>query len=545
MAIYSIGLDFGTLVARAVLIGQESGRPLAEAEYRYPHKILTALPGGAELPAGSALAHPSDYIEGLQTLLADVVKKSGVDPADIKSIGVDATSCSVVPLAGNGLPVCMLPGMDDRAHAYIKLWKHHTAISQTERLQRIAEDRGERFLADCGNRISAESFFSKVLETFEEDREVYDAAYAFCELGEWLTLILTGKLVTSESMAAFKRFYHPFRGYPDPSYFSTAANGFESVVKEKLHGDIIPVGGRAGTLHPKMAKLLGLGEDVVVSAPQVDAHAAVAACGGNIGDLVLIMGTSGVSLLTSHNDTGMNGVYSSAAHSFLPDVYGHEGGQCSVGDTLAWFTETLMPPSYHDRAIEKQMSPHEYLTSLADALPAGASGLLALDWFGGVRTPLMDFTLPGAVIGMTAHTAPEEIYRALLEAIAFGARRVKEGFEAHGHTVSRIVCCGGIPVKNRLFCQILAAVMGREIEVVSVRNACAVGSAIQGMIARNDLPARAVVDALCIRETEVFSPDFAEQGIYDRLYREYLRLADRLSDYDGIMKKLYDIKTNR
>ena len=542
MAEYGIGLDFGTLSARAVLIGEENGSPLAQAEYKYPHGVLSALPEGEKLPERSALAHPADYIEGLQTLLTDVIQKSGVDPADIKSIGVDATSSSVVPLGKNGLPLCMQPEFADRAHAYIKLWKHQTAVTQTERLQRVAEDLGERFLTDCGNKISVESFFSKVLETFEEDREVYDAAFAFCEVGEWITLLLTGKLITSESTAAFKRFYHPFRGYPAPSYFDTVARGFGSVVRDKIHGDVLPVGESVGTLHPKMAKLLGLGEDVTVSVPLIDAHSAVAACGGNVGDLILIMGTSGVELLVSHNDTGMNGVFSSAAHTFLPDVYGHEAGQSSVGDTLSWFAQNYMPPEYHDSAIEKQMSPHEYLTSLAEKLPAGGSGLLALDWNAGVRTPLMDFTLSGALIGLTNGTRPEEIYRALLEAVAFGVRRNKECFETHGHTVSRVLCCGGIPKKNRLFCRILSNVLGREIEVLSVTNACAVGSAIQGVIARGKQPARTVLSARCITETEAFSPDFEEQAVYDRLYKEYLRLSDRLSDYEGIMQTLFDIK---
>lgn len=537
MAQYSIGIDFGTLSVRAVLANTQGGHILGTFEFSYPHKIMHRLPDGTILPDGSALAHPADYIDGLRTTVREVVKQSGVDPTDIVGIGLDCTSCSVIPLGKNGMPLCLTAEFENHADAYIKLWKHHTPSAQAERLQAVAQTRNERFLEDCGNRINCESFFPKVLETFERDREVYDQTYAFMEVGEWLALLLTGNSVASETMATFKRFYHPFRGYPSAEYFESVQEGFGSVVKEKLHGKMLSVGESCGKLHPRMAEILRLHTDVAVALPAVDAHAAVPACGGKSGDLICIMGTSGVSLMVSHNDTGMDGIYSAAGHSFLPDVYGHEGGQCSVGDTLAWFCNRMVPPDYIDRALEAGQSVQQYLTRLAEELSAGQSGLLALDWNNGVRTPLMDYTLSSAWIGMTNRTKPEEIYRALLEGIALGTRRIKEIYENHGHTVLRIFCLGGVAQKNALFCQILADVFGRSIEVCPLESACALGSAVNGAIAADPLHAREITEEMCCRDTLTYSPRFDAQEIYQALYKQYIRLSDCMSGYESIMRQ--------
>ena len=538
MAQYSIGIDFGTLSVRAVLANTETGHVLAQSVFKYPHKILTALPDGTPLPDGTAYAHPSDYIDGLQQTVRQVLKQSDISAEDVIGIGVDCTSCSVVPIDKNGVPLCMNPNYENHAHAYIKLWKHHTAAAQATKLQRIAETRGERFLSDCGNTINCESFFPKVLETFEQDREVYNAAYAFMEVGEWIVLLLTGNSVISEPMAAFKRFYHPFRGYPDPEFFEAAANGFGAVVKEKLHGKILSVGQPAGQLHPRMAKILGLPESVVVAAPSVDAHTAVPACGGKEGDLICIMGTSGVSLLVSHNDTGMDGVYSSACHAFLPDTFGHEAGQSSVGDTLAWFASRFVSPEYVDKALEEGKSIQEYLTKQASEIPAGGTGLLALDWNNGVRTPFMDYSLSGAWLGLTNNTRPEEIYRALLESIAFGARRIKDIYEHHGHKILRIICAGGVAQKNKLFCQIMADVMGKEISVCTIPHVCALGSAVNGAIAASDgQNNRSIIAAMSDKETEQYRPDFVNQETYSALFKEYLKLSDFMSGYQSVMRQ--------
>ena len=539
MANYSIGVDFGTLSARAVLVNIASGEVKARAEYVYPHEIMKELPGGAKLPDDSAYAHPADYMTALQTVIAEVAKAA--EPNEVRAIGLDATSCSVIPLGQGGMPLCLMDHFKNSPHAYIKLWKHHSAAPQAARLQQVALQHGERFLSDLGGVINAESFFPKVLETFEQDRAVFDSAVCFAEVGEWLTLLLTGKLCTAESMACFKRFYHPFRGYPDNGYFEAVSNGFGKVLG-KLKGKVLPVGAAVGPLNEQMAEILGLSTDVQVVTPQVDAHAAVAAVGGKHGDLVAVMGTSGVSLLCSHADTGMEGIYSSTAHSFLPDTFGHEGGLTSVGDTFGYFVNNFVPERYFKAAEEKGVTIHTYLSELAAEKKAGESGLLALDWCGGVRTPLMNYSLTGALIGMTNRTTPEEIYRAHLEAVAYGSRRIKEIFENHGHKINRIFCTGGIPHKNKLFCQILADVFACEIKVCHTPDGCALGSAIQGAFAVGEGKPEQIVADMCSKDTESFYPDFLDRDVYAELYKEYLRLADNMGGYESIMKKVYRIK---
>lgn len=539
MAKYSIGLDFGTLSVRGVLADIADGNIVARAEYVYPHKIMKELPDGTTLSPESAYAHPADYMTGLQTVIAKVIK--GIPKEDILSIGLDATSCSVLPLGAGGAPLCFNEEFQNSPHAYIKLWKHHSATRQAARLQEVAVQHSERFLSDLGGTINAENFFPKVLETFEEDRKVFDTAVCFVEVAEWLALLLTGRLCTSESMACFKRFYHPFRGYPAADYFEAVSSGFGKVLS-KLKGKILPVGACAGTLNERIAGILGLNPEVRVAVPQIDAHTAVAAVGGKAGDFVTVMGTSGVSLLCSHSDTGMAGIYSSSAHCLLPDAYGHEGGQPAVGDTFAHFADTFVPREYHKAAKAEDKDIHTYLTDLASNLKAGQSGLLALDWCGGVRTPLMDYNLSGALIGMTNRTRPEEVYRALLEGVAFGTRRIKEIYESHGHQIHRVFCTGGIARKNKLFCQILADVLACDVHVCETEDGCALGCAIHGAFTLDEQPHQRTLRDMCDERVTTFYPDFVAREIYGEMYKEYLRLAETMGGYESVMKKIYKIK---
>lgn len=537
MAKYSIGLDFGTLSVRGVLVDIDTGEIAKTSVFSYPHGVMKQLPDGKELPKESAYAHPADYMEGMQKVVAGLTK----DNPEVVAIGIDATSCSVIPLAANGSPLCFKSEFADREHAYIKLWKHHCATEQARHLFDVAKERGERFLSDSGNTINAESFFPKALETFEEDREVFAATALFMDVGEWLTMMLTGKLTVSQPLACFKRLYHPFRGYPAREYFETVATGFSAVL-DKLKGKLIPVGGQAGTLHPRSAALLGLPEGIAVAPAQIDAHTAVAAVGGRSGDMVCVMGTSGVSLMCSHSDSGMDGVYTSSAHTFLPDTYGQEGGQSAVGDSFGWFADNCVPPEYHDRAMEKEMNLQAYLSELAGELQAGESGLLALNWTGGVRTPLADYSLTANVLGLTLTTKPEEIYRALLEGSIYGARRIRDIYANHGHTITRVFLGGGIPRKNALFCQLFADILGCEVQVCSIEDSCALGSAILAAMATGERKSEDVLDAMRHRQMTSYYPDFKARETYDKLYAQYLRLSDMMSGYDSPMRKVKKIK---
>ncbi len=539
MANYSIGLDFGTLSVRGVLVNISSGEIEASSEYEYPHGVMDRLEGGRRMPLGTALAHPADYMEGLQQVVRSLIAQK--PQGDIVAIGVDATSCSVVPLAQNGSPLCLTNRFSDHPHAYIKLWKHHCAVKQAERLYLVAKERGERFLSDCGGSVSAESFFPKVLETFEEDRDVFDSAALFLEVGEWITLILTGKLTASQSMACFKRFYHPFRGYPEAAYFETVAPQFAAVL-DKLKGKMIPVGTAAGTLHRTAAEILGLPVGIAVAAPQIDAHTAPAAVGAKAGDMVCVMGTSGVSLMCSHSDSGMEGIYSSSAHCFLPDGYGHEGGQSALGDTFGWFVENALPPHYHDAAMEKERSLHEHLCRLAAKKKAGESGLLALNWWSGVRTPYADHTLSGSIVGLTLSTKPEDIYRALLEASIYDTRRIRDSFQNRGHKVYRLFLCGGVARQNEFFCRLFADIMGMDVQLCHTQDACALGSAIHAAFAWGEEKNEMILSSMRSKQIKPFYPDFDTKEVYDKLYAQYLRLSENMNDYDSVMRKIREIK---
>ncbi|MBR5782973.1 MAG: ribulokinase [Clostridia bacterium] len=540
MAKYSIGLDFGTLSARGVMVDVTSGEIVATAQYAYPHQIMSHLPDGTPLPPASAYAHPEDYIEGMQKIIRQMTQEMPPE-GEVVSLGIDSATSSVIPLSANGAPLCFLPEFKDHAHAYIKLWKHHTPTLQAARLQQAALRRGERFLSDCGNMVSVESFFPKVLETFEEDREVYDAAALFLEVGEWLTLVLTGKVVAGETFACFKRFYHPFRGYPEKDYFNSVAPDFGTVLS-KLRGKMLPVGAKAGELHERTASALGLPAGIAVSSPQLDAHTAMAAVGGKPGDMVCVMGTNGISLMCSHSDSGLEGISSTSSHCFLPDTYGHEGGQSSVGDTFAWFVNNFVPPEYHDNALEQEMSLHQYLSSLASEKKPGESGLMALNWLAGVRTPYMDYSLNGTLVGMTLQTKPEDIYRALIEATLYSARQIRDIFKNHGHTVSRCFLAGGIPRKNELFCQLAADILGVDVHACTFEDTCALGSAILAAFAWGEEKREILINNMRCKDIKDYYPDFAARDTYDKLYAEYMRLGNIMKEHNSVMRTVTRIK---
>lgn len=536
MANYSIGLDFGTLSVRGVLVDIETGEIANSAIYTYPHGVMKALPDGKELPGDSAYAHPADYMKGLQKVVGQLIKEE----TSVVAIGIDAPACSVIPLATNGSPLCFKSEFADREHAYIKLSKHHSAGTQAQRLSDVAKERGERFLADNGNSIPAQDFFPKVLETFEQDREVYAATAVFMDIGEWLTLILTGKLIASQSIACFKRLYHPFRGYPSRDYFESVSAGFGSVL-DKLKGKMLPVGSSAGQLHERTASLLGLPTNITVAAPQIDTHTTLAAVGGRHSDMICIMESDGVNLLCSHSDSGMDGIYSSSAHSFLPDSYGHHGEQNAIGESFDWFAGNCLPPEYHNKALEKEISVQQYLSLLAAEFQAGESGLIALNWFDGMSAS-SDRSLSATILGLTLSTKPEEIYRALLEGALFNTRRIRDIYASHGHTITRVFLGGAIACENELFCQLFADILGCDVQVCPIQDISALGSAILATMAVDGYDKRKVLDAMHHRQMKDYSPDFKARETYDKLYAQYLRLSDIMSNYESPMRKIKEIK---
>ena len=528
---YTLGLDYGSLSCRGILADIRDGHIIAEEEFSYPHGILTdALPDGPPLSGSWCLQHPSDYLTVLEHIIPQLLKKSGIVPAQIIGIGVDFTASTVIPLDSHFRPLC--ESYPNRPHAWPKLWKHHGAQAQAEKLTSLCETDEPDYLHRYGGKISSECLTSKVLQVFEEDPEIFQLTYGFVEAMDYVTSLLCGKPVFSGSVAAAKAFYSRESGYPDGEFFAAIHPTLQNLSKEKLmerYKDFVLAypGERAGRLCPEMAERFGLCPGIVVSAPQMDAYAAMPGIGiAKPGVMMLVIGTSTGMMLLSKEKKEVEGVTACLPDTYYPGLWGYGSGQASVGDAFGWFVKNCVPESYERSAKEENLSVHQYLTKLASALTPGESGLLALDWLGGNRSCLGNPDLSGMILGMTLQTKPEEIYRALLEGTAFGARTVLEAYREAGVAVNEIWICGGIANKNDLMMQIYADVLGLPLHVSCCTQAPALGAAIYAAAAADVGDIFQMVETMGDRRCRIFEPNSKNQEIYDELYREYKRLHD-------------------
>lgn len=532
---YAIGLDYGTLSVRGILLDMESGEEVGVESFDYPHGVVShRLPDGTEIGQDYALAVPEDYLEGLGKVVKGLLKRCEVKPEQIKGIGLDVTSATVIPVDDKGTPVSMLPGFGNRPHSYIKLWKHHGAVKWSDRMEEAARERGEEWLPLSGGKIRCEMFIPKALETQAMDPEVYRKCGAFLEVGDWLTWYMTGVCTRSMSMAGGNSLYQRGSGYPSEEFFKAAFPDQEPVTR-KFRGTMIPLGRRAGRLVREAAEAMGLLCGTPVASPMVDSHAAVVGAGADrAGDMTAVMGTSACYLMNSHTGEGIPGIYSSAYEAHIPEMFGYEGGQSCVGECLDWFVSNCVPSVCEREAEEKGISVHALLQNKVSGMEPEAWRLMALDWWNGVRSPLMRPELTGVITGLTIHTKPEEIYRALMEAVCFGAKGIVEAFCKGGHPVERLIATGGIPAKSPLLMQMLADICGMEVQVCRSKMASARGSAIMGAAVSDgtEQSARALKDwirKLGSPAEVIYRPDYLRRGIYEARYGQYCRLADYFS----------------
>ena len=545
---YALGLDYGTLSVRALLLDLQTGAEAATAVYEYPHGVMeTELPDGTKLPPDFALEHPQDYLDGMETTIRQVMAEQNVLPEQIVGIGLDVTSSTVLPLDENGQPLCLTPEFSGNPHAWMKLWKHHAANELAERLTQVARQRQEPWICYYGDVVMGEFLLPKAVELAVKAPEVFEKTYLFMEAADWIVWLLTGQPSRSLSMAGTTGYYRKDSGYPDKAYFRAVCPDAENV-PDKLQGKMIPMGESAGGLTELWAKRLGLMPGTPVAAGAVDAHIGVIGCGASrAGDMTTVIGTSACSMLNSVDGGPVPGIYTGADGANIPGMYGYQGSQNCVGDMLSWFVENCVPYAAYKQAEAEKVNIHTYLMEKAEKLLPGESGLMALDWFNGNRTPLMDLSLTGALVGLTIQTKPEEIYRALMESAAFGFRRVIDTFEAAGKPVRRIIAGGGIPGKNPLMMQIYADVCGRPLIISQSQQSSALGSAILGASAAGecvtgckDIPA---LMEKYIRPSEtVYMPNASRQAVYDKLYAQYLRLSHELAAKDSVVRELRKIK---
>ncbi|MDR0293787.1 MAG: ribulokinase [Oscillospiraceae bacterium] len=546
MAACAIGIDYGTLSARAVLIDTSTGEELASSEYAYPHAVIDArLPGGAVLPPDWALQHPRDYLEALEHVVPDVLRQSDTDPGRVVGIGTDFTGCTVLPVKADGTPLCFLPEFENNPHAYVKLWKHHAAQDKASRLNEIAAARREPWLSYYGGKISSEWNIPKLWQVLDEAPEVYAAMDRWIEAADWIVWQLTGTETRNACTAGYKAMYNKNAGFPANDFYKALDPRFGGVAERFFNLPVIPPGTKAGGVTPDMAAKLGLKPGTAVAAGILDAHVCVPAVGiGAPGTMLEVIGTSGCHMLMGTEEIAVPGICGVVADGILPGFYGYEAGQCCVGDHFAWFVENCVPAAYAREAEEKGETLHALLREKAEKLRPGESGLLALDWWNGNRSVLVDADLSGALLGLTLRTKPEEIYRALIEATAYGTREIIENYRAHGIAVDAFVAAGGISQKDPMAMQIYADVLNLPIGLAGSENGPAYGSAIFAAVAAGEEAGGygdifSAARALGRRKESVYRPSPENAAAYDTLYAEYKVLHDYFGrGANDVMKRL-------
>src|SRR5450830_1858623 len=534
-----VGVDYGTLSGRAVVVRVSDGAELGSAVHPYSHAVmdraLTAGPAalaGApiELPSEWALQDPQDYLDVLRievpAALDDARAAHGVEAQDVIGVGTDFTACTMVPTTADGTPLCSVDRFADRPHAYVKLWRHHAAQPQADRINAAAHARHEAWINRYGGLISSEWEFAKGLQLLEEDPEVYAAMEHWVEAADWIVWQLCGRYLRNACTAGYKGIYQD-GAYPSRDFLAALNPDFAGFVAEKVEHEIGQLGQPAGTLTAQAASWTGLPTGIAVAVGNVDAHVtAPAANAVEPGQMVAIMGTSTCHVMNGDAVAEVPGMCGVVHGGIMEGLWGYEAGQSGVGDIFGWFVETCVPPAYYEEARRRGVSVHEYLTDLAAQQAVGEHGLVALDWHSGNRSVLVDHELSGVVVGQTLATRPEDTYRALLEATAFGTRVIVEAFEASGVPVTEFVVAGGL-LKNRFLMQIYSDVTRLPLSTIASEQGPALGSAIHAAVAAGAYPdVRTAAAVMGKVDRAVYTPDEESSRAYDALYAEYLRLHD-------------------
>lgn len=540
-----VGIDFGTLSGRAVVVRVSDGEELGTGELEYPHAVMDRqlAETGEELPPAWALQDPQDYVDVLCHAVPDALGDAGVDPGTVVGIGTDFTACTIMPTTTEGTPLCQLDGFRDRPHAYVKLWKHHASQPQADRVTEVADERGEAWLGRYGGHISSEWAFAKALQILEEDPEIYERMDRFVEASDWIVWQLCGTEVRNACAAGYKAMYQDGE-YPSSSYFAALDDRFGEFASDKLGSSPAQLGQCGGGLTAAAAEWTGLAEGTPVAVGNVDAHVTVpAAQATDTGQMVAVMGTSTCHVMIGDRLAEVPGMCGVVCGGLIPDRWGYEAGQSGVGDILAWFVDNAVPPDYHEQARRHGVGVHEHLSALADKQRVGEHGLVALDWWNGNRSVLVDHDLTGVLVGPTLSSRPEHVYRALVESTAFGTRKIVDAFDAAGLPVNEFVAAGGL-LKNRVLMQIYADVLGRPISVAESEQAPALGSAIHAAVAAGEYPDIETASAeMGKRRTGVYSPARDRTQAYDALYRVYSQLHDWFGqDNRELMRELQQIR---
>ena len=551
MTKFAIGLDYGTESGRALVVNVATGQVVGSAVYRYADGVIDEhLPGTSPtLEPNSALQNPNDYIETLKQTVPDALKQGGVRADDVIGIGVDFTACTILPTRADGTPLCFVDQWKNNPHSWVKLWKHHAAQPEANRINDLARERDEPWLPIYGGIISSEWYHSKTLQILNDTPEIFNAADKIVEAGDWIVWQMTGTLKRNACAAGYKGLWQKGLGYPSDDFLRALDPRLARLNETKLAGEIVAPGMRVGFLTEQAARWMGLRPRIAVAAATIDAQAAVPGAGvTEPGRMVLILGTSTCHMILDQAKHLVPGISGVVEDGILPGLFGYEAGQVGVGDIFEWFVEHELAALYKHRAKERGISSYQLLEGEAAKLKPGQSGLLALDWWNGCRTPLVDANLSGMILGMTLGTRAPEIYRALIEATAFGTAIIVETFEKNGVAVKELVACGGLAERNKLLLQIYADVTGREFVEAGSGHTSALGAAMFGAYAAGK--SAGGYDSLNDAAKQMFpaklvmhKPNTQHHATYQKLFAEYRKLHAYFGRGENdVMKRLREIR---
>ena len=542
---YTLGIDFGTLSGRAILMDTESGKIVATSVCEYKHGVIdTELPTGKRLPPRSALQDAEDYIDVLTSTVRAVMTEADIQPCQVVGVGFDFTSCTILPVDKDMRPLMFDEKYKDEPHSYVKLWKHNSATEEEDDINRLAAQRGEKWLYAHGGKTSAEWMFAKILQIQREAPEIYEKTHMFMNSADWITYLLTGEVTNSANIAEAKELWSAEDGFPTPEFFEQLCPQMKNIIGTKVCDKIAYISSPVGKISSEGAKLTGLEIGTPVATPVIDAHASMPALGlVDDGTLMMILGTSAVYLAHANKAKNIEGVFGYVSGGIIEGLYTYEACQACCGDQLEWFINNCLPASYTDAAKEQGISIHKYLRDKAKKLRVGENGLIYLDWQNGNRSILKELDLTGALFGLTLQTRPEEIYRAMMEGVAFGGRTIVNTLVAGGIEINNIVASGGIAEKDELFMQICADVLNRSITVSKVKMSAAKGSALYATVAAGIYKSiNEAAEALGECDGKVYTPIAENVRAYEKLYAEYLKLHDYFGcGGNDVLKKLKNL----
>lgn len=541
---YSIGIDFGTSSGRVFLVNTANGKIVTKYIKEYTHGTIEQHLNGQKIPQSFALQNANDYMEVIEEGIPYIVNNSNINVKDIVGIGIDFTSSTVIFVDEYMEPLHNYESFKNEPHAYVKLWKHHGAQDEANTLFQTALQHKNRWLGYYGFNVSSEWMIPKIMEVQHKAPDVLNATANIMEAGDWIVNKLTGKNVRSNCGLGFKSFWQEETGF-HYDLFDQIDGTLSDIVREKVDAPIVNIGETVGTLSTEMAMKLGLPETIAVSPFIIDAHASLLGIGSEKNkEMTMVMGTSTCHLMLNQTQHKVPGISGSVKGAIIPELYAYEAGQSAVGDLFEYIAKQT-PYDYVVEAKERKISVFELLNEKAQRLEPGESGLIALDWHNGNRSVLSDSTLTGSLFGMTLQTKHEDIYRAYMEATAFGTKMIMQQYQGWQMEVDNVYACGGIPKKNHLLMEIYANVLNKTITIIDSEYAPAIGAAILGAISgKAHKTFEQAIEAMKEPVLYQVEPEPEKVTKYKKLFQAYKDLHD-LHGYkkSNIMKKVRSLAT--